>query len=381
MTHNLLAPRRRRWPIFLPVAVLLGLGAAWAGAWHYSADLAEKKLAAWRAKEEKAGRIHSCGRQTVNGFPFRIDVRCQNATSEIRGAQPPLTVRAKEIRVTGQVYNFTVSTADITGPVTVSEPTRLLLTGYWSRARVSVHGLPLDVDHLAILIEGLKLDQPGATIMTAHRLEIEGRLAMGTARHNPVIDLGLRSSNAVISTAALSNQPADIELAAVLRGLRSLSLQPLPLLMKELQAVGGRLDLVKARIQQGETIVTGAGVLGLSPNGRPDGQVRITVVGAERLVKALGLDKAFAQLAGNRQNAALGMERENRKPNALDRLAPGLGGLARSKAAEAGLQMGIALLGEPAELEGRRASAMALRFSDGNATLGPIKLGQIGALY
>jgi hypothetical protein len=53
----------------------------------------------------------------------------------------------------------------------------------------------------------------------------------------------------------------------------------------------------------------------------------------------------------------------------LDKLAPG---------AVTGV---MSLLGEPAELEGRKAAKMPLRFRDGAATLGPLKLGQTQALF
>lgn len=380
MTRPLLATPRRFWSILAPTAAATLLAAGWVAAWHYSAALAEERLSAWRAEEAKSGRIHSCARQTVNGFPFRIEVRCTNAVTELRHADPPLTIKIKEIQLIGQVYDVSASRAELKAPLIIAEPARLVWTAGWSQAEVRVHGLPRGLDGLSIAIEGMKLDQPGATLMSADRLDLDARVAMGSARHNPVLDLGLRAAGAVVSTAYLSNEPADLEIAAVLRGLRSLSLDPLPLLLRQLQAADGRLEIVKARLQQGDTIASAAGTLGLSQGGRPDGNLRVTIAGVERLVQALGLDKAFAQLTGAR-NSALGMERNAAGQTALDRLMPGLGGVARSKAAEAGLQMGIALLGERTELEGKRASAMALRFSDGQVTLGPLKLGQIPPLY
>ena len=50
---------------------------------------------------------------------------------------------------------------------------------------------------------------------------------------------------------------------------------------------------------------------------------------------------------------------------ALDRLAPGLGDVARTQAG-ANLSLGLNLIGEQTTLEGRRALTLPLRFSDGD---------------
>jgi hypothetical protein len=65
---------------------------------------------------------------------------------------------------------------------------------------------------------------------------------------------------------------------------------------------------------------------------------------------------------------------------ALDRLAPGLGNIARQNAGPA-LVAGLAFIGQPTELEGKRAIMLPLRFSDGAVSLGPIPLGQTPPLY
>ena len=70
-------------------------------------------------------------------------------------------------------------------------------------------------------------------------------------------------------------------------------------------------------------------------------------------------------------NAALG---------ALDRLAPGLGNLARQQAGPA-LAAGLGALGAPATLEGKVALVLPLRFSDGAVSLGPIPLGRTPPLF
>src|SRR5690242_4543998 len=54
------ATRRRRWPIFVPFALLVALAVIWTGLWFYAASAAETALAGWRAREAKSGRTYEC---------------------------------------------------------------------------------------------------------------------------------------------------------------------------------------------------------------------------------------------------------------------------------------------------------------------------------
>src|SRR5215470_16702627 len=49
-------PRRRRWPLFLPFALVVLLAVAWSILWFYAANRHEVEIAAWRARELQAGR-------------------------------------------------------------------------------------------------------------------------------------------------------------------------------------------------------------------------------------------------------------------------------------------------------------------------------------
>ena len=56
--------------------IVLALVAGWTGFWKFAAGKAQETIDGWRAREAKAGRIYNCGSQTVGGYPFRIEVNC-----------------------------------------------------------------------------------------------------------------------------------------------------------------------------------------------------------------------------------------------------------------------------------------------------------------
>jgi hypothetical protein len=138
---------------------------------------------------------------------------------------------------------------------------------------------------------------------------------------------------------------------------------------REIQAAGGRIDVTKARVQQGDILAIGEGSVSLNDNGRLEGQLRVTVAGLDQFLTAIG--------APQRVQSSPNMDK---LVGALDRLAPGLGGMARQQAG-ANISLGINLLGEPATLEGRKAVTLPLRFTDGAVFLGPVPIGNTPALF
>jgi hypothetical protein len=120
-------------------------------------------------------------------------------------------------------------------------------------------------------------------------------------------------------------------------------------------------------VQQGEIVTVGQGTLALTPQGGLDGEIRLTVAGMEQLVAALGLDQAMARAS---QNAA-------------DRILPGLNldRLLGPRGNAALAAAGVSMLGQPAELEGRKAVMLPLRFSGFNVFLGPLQVGRMQPLF
>ncbi|HEY9361595.1 MAG TPA: DUF2125 domain-containing protein, partial [Xanthobacteraceae bacterium] len=62
-------PRRRRWLLFVPFAVVVVLAAVWTCVWFYAANRAEADLAALRQRERQAGRTQICTSQSIGGYP------------------------------------------------------------------------------------------------------------------------------------------------------------------------------------------------------------------------------------------------------------------------------------------------------------------------
>ena len=363
--------RRYTITLFLALALIGG----WAWLWHFAAGKAQQTIDGWRAREAKAGRVYTCGAESVGGFPFQIEVDCDKASAVFRGSQPPTELKAPRIVAGVQVYDPTKVVSDFTGPLSIAEPGHAPnLIANWTRMRSSVRGTPAAPQQVSIEFDRPILDQAGSAgrqrLLNARRIDINGRIVEGSAARHPVIEavLQLRAASAPgLHPAAV--QPVDADITAVLRGLDDFSPKPWAARFRQVQAAGGRIDITHARVQQGETLAIGEGTLSLNGNGRLDGQLRVTVAGIEPFLAAIGANRAVQQ-----------SQPMDKLAGTLNRLAPGLGDVARTQAG-ANLSFGLNLLGEQTTLEGRRAVTLPLRFSDGSVYLGPIQIGTTPALF
>ena len=366
--------RQRRWPAVL-IVLLVVLAGLWTGAWYYGAGVAERTIAGWKEREAKAGRVYTCATQTIGGFPFGIEVRCADAGADLTTTQPPFALKARDMLVSARVWQPTVLTTEFVGPMTIAEPGQnVTISANWRHAQTKVHGLPMSPEDVAINLDQLVVDRAGGeNLFKAERLDIDGHLVSGTVQDNPVIEIVLKLAAAAAPTwHPAAATPTDVGITAVLRGLKDFSPEPWPQRFRELQAAGGRIEIKNARIQQRDTIAVANGVLGLSPAGRLDGQLRLTVANLEQFLPTLGLDQMLSQeQASPKLNSAFG---------ALDRIMPGLGNVARKNAGPA-IAAGVSLMGQPTELEGKRAVMLPLRFDDGMVSLGPLKLGATPPLF
>jgi hypothetical protein len=389
------APRRRPlWRLFIMPALLFAAAAAWSGFWLYAASEVGVRADAWRAQEAKSGRVYDCGQRTVAGFPFRLEIRCGDASvsliSQTAAAQAPFTARLGEILVVAQIYDPKLLIAEFKAPATIADRGQApSLKVNWSQGRSSVVGLPAVPQRASVVFENPSIDRVNGPVQTplarANHVELHGRLADGSAAANPVIETVLQiAGGSVLEVHSLLAQPFDADIQTKLSGLKDFSPKPWPERFREMQAAGGHVEIERSRIQQGDLIAVSAGTLSLNANGRIDGELQMTVAGIEKVIPALGIDKMLEegvpQATLDRVAPGVKTQDLNNLFGALDRAIPGFGKVVKQNA-NVGVAAGINSLGTEAVLEGKKARAFPLRFVDGAVFLGPLKVGQVPPLF
>jgi hypothetical protein len=375
-------PRRRRWLLFVPFALVVAIAAAWTVLWFYMAGRAEAELAAWRERERQAGRTQNCASQSIGGYPFLIEVRCGDAHLELKGT-PTLQLKLPLAAVAVQVYDPKLLIGELAGPLEISEPGHPpAAIVNWDVGQASLRGLPSRVERASLVLvkPGVRVPSLAGNdaVLGARRLELHGRQAPGSNADNPVFEIALRLDGALtdkldsvfdVAVAdklrALAANPIDAEIAATLRGVDDISPKPWQLRFREWQAHGGELEIQRARLAQEDVIAVGAGALKLTAAGGLDGALQVTVVGIEKILKMFNIDRMMTE---GQIGATF---------NALDRLIPGLGGIARQSAAPSL----VAALGQRTTLEGKPAVAFPVRFAAGTVFVGPFQVGVVPPLF
>ncbi|HWV40752.1 DUF2125 domain-containing protein [Pseudorhodoplanes sp.] len=367
MTHDTGARRRRSIGWLIPALIVVIVVAGWSAFWFYAAERARDTMAGWIEREAHAGRVYACGQQSLGGFPFRIEIRCDGATASFEKARPPVTLAARSILAAVQVYQPTLVLAEIDGPLTVADPGQSAkLSANWALAQLSLRGTPRNPQRVSMSTNKLTLDSVGGDkpdrVFAAENAQLHGRLASGTVRENPVIDIAASLKAATARIHPLAATPFDFDGDTRLIGLRNFQPKSWAERFKEIQQANGRIEVRNMRLKQGDLLAVASGNLSLTRQGFLDGELTVTATGIEKLLPALGIE-ALARQGGNRNQrlgAALSL---------IDQMAPGA------------ISSAVSLLGEPVELEGRKATRMPLRFKNGFATLGPVKLGQLPPLF
>src|SRR6202000_2802862 len=115
----------------------------------------------------------------------------------------------------------------------------------------------------------------------------------------------------------------------------------------------------------------------LDDQGRIEGELQMTVVGIEKVIASLGLEKlldeGIPQATLDRVTPGVKSSDVNNLFGALDRAIPGLGKVIKQNAG-AGAVVAYRNFGKEAELEGRKARAFPLRFVDGAVFVESIKI-------
>ncbi|MDB5604577.1 MAG: hypothetical protein JWP25_1477 [Bradyrhizobium sp.] len=398
MSDMTIAPRRRPlWRLFFMPVLLLLAAAAWSAFWFYSASRVDETADAWRAREAKSGRVYDCARRSVAGYPFRLEVRCDGASVSLQSqtagqdaTQAPITAKLGEILVVAQIYDPKLLIAEFAAPATISDRAGSpWMTVNWSTARSSVVGLPAVPQRISLVFDDPAIDRVNGSVQTplarAKHIELHGRLVEGSPSDHPVIETVLRIAGGSLQEVhPLLAQPFDADVRTLLSGLKDFAPKPWPQRFREIQAAGGHVEIVQSRIAQGDLVAVAAGTLGLSAQGRLDGELQMTVAGIEKVIPALGIDKMLdegvPQATLDRVAPGVKTQDVNNLLGALDRAIPGLGKVVKQNA-NVGVAAGINALGKEAVLEGKKARAFPLRFVDGAVYLGPLKVAQIPPLF
>ena len=295
----------RRYTILL--FIVLALIAGWTGFWKFAASKAQEAIEGWRAREAKAGRIYNCGSQDVGGFPFRIEVNCDDASALFRSNQPPVELRRAASRRRAGLSARPAHQRNSMVRLTFGDPGKSPDIRCRLDARAIERARYAEAPQRASLVFDLPIVDrlSGAArqnILRAKHIEIHGRMAEGSAANKPVIEIALQLDQASAPTLhPAAARPIDANVTALLRGLNDFSPKPWPVRFARCRPQAAASTSPTHALQQGDILAVGGGTLSLNSNGRLEGQLRVTMAGLEQFLAAIGAQQRVQNVAEHGQ--------------------------------------------------------------------------------
>jgi hypothetical protein len=260
--------------IALGIVVFLVV-AAWSGAWLFFASEVKKSVLSLAEADGITNPKLTCGTLNVNGFPFRFDVTCADATL----VSSDISANVPELRATVLVYNPTHALIFAKAPLAISDA----FTGSrqrldWTNLEASARFDNWRIARISVLGDNFELNDAlvGDTLLGKakhaefHLIDIPERhdAAKGLAAlaNYAKID-GLNAPGLQINDA---NTAFETDISGLPDDIRAIAF---PELVQRWQRAGGKLEHIKFTGDDGGNNFDITGTLGLDDAGHVEGQL------------------------------------------------------------------------------------------------------------
>jgi hypothetical protein len=298
----------QRWKLYVPFLLVLFALGTWYLSWSIIRANIVANVTQWRAQEAREGRQWTCPQQSVSGFPFRIEVRCDAPEATINTAQGAVQIKLKALTVVGQVFTSGHLIAEATGPMITTFPLGQSLEMNWKNLQISLQeqqGIIVRASSVGELM-AFRLNFPQAAMpqtgqekgqepVTTHVLYAE-KLSIHL-RPNPQLwstqaayDLAVIGENIAspqLDEAVGGKEPLQLSLESTLSQMLVLMSRPLPTSLDMWRLSGGRVNIASLQMRKGDKNVITRGDLTLDAQRRLEGRLDLSAAGIESVIQRL----------------------------------------------------------------------------------------------
>ena len=292
--------------------------------WTIATRIVDDRFSRWITNEAIAGRQWSCANRSMAGYPFRIELRCDGlALVATQGHTKSLSIGG--FLAIAQIYQTSLVIVETNGPLAVTFVNGQSFSAQWTLMRSSLHfETPSRADRVAWVAEGLRFEG-GPPALSGKLGHTEFHLRKIPVETGEATDLEVAFSAA---DGMLGNlpPPASADLHFIVKKGKILADKPSLSGLEDWRLAGGEMAIDQWDMKRGEQTFNLTGTLSMDETHRLAGKVDFAASGLGDLMKQFNL-------------------------------APG----------------GMSL--------GNGSIKLPLQFSKGRVLLGPLKLGDLPALY
>lgn len=292
-------------------SIVIAVAVLWSAGWFLAVSQVQAQLTQLAANDGATAPQLTCGRSAVAGFPFRIDITCEEATL----VAEDLTMTAAGVKVSAQVDNPAHLVFSARSPVTTADAffgssTRLDFTNLQGSFRLTnsdiIRGFSGEgwrIARVALVGDGLSwVDTIGAELPLAKASHAELQVADIAELHdkaNGTAALAVYTVAKDVTAQFYQVADGDAEVQMQITGLpddirRFGAADFIP----AWQAAGGKLDIVRINGTDGEDLIDASGTLGLDANRMVEGEISYANRGIQERLAPYVNPMVLAVIAG-----------------------------------------------------------------------------------
>lgn len=275
-----MAARSRTLRFKLLMVLTLAVVVVWSVLWFVAATVVDRHAERAELMAADAGVVLRCANRRVTGYPFRIEVRCDDGSALKSG---DMTARFGDIILAAMVYQPSRLLAEASGPVSFDVENAPEVRADWALAHASAR-----LDIAERFVERFDLEIVGPTAEVGTMAPISAKEIDINARRNPDapddLELALRIDDGELPFA---DDVLTLTLRADLAGGAALLSDDAEATALALLRSGAPIAIEELTVEAGDLLARLTGELRLGGDGLLDGKIELALAGHDAAVPHL----------------------------------------------------------------------------------------------
>jgi len=280
LPHGSSSRRGFRWGLYLPLILLALVVVGWSAFWFVARSLVghgiDQAMAEARARDD----VWTCAERSISGYPFRIEVRCQDVTLARNSTIGVVRLSSGPLVAIGQPHTPNHVIVQGAGPLRVQLADGQRIEVRWDLAEASRRTRSGQLERLSLDVRkpAFSLTRPDGTVSTYVARQFEGHVRRNPAR--PEVD---KAEDLFVRIAQMSAgdldallgdaNPADIDVQATTTQADLLAKGLTPAALEAWRLASGKFDLTRFSLRKGLKLIEATGTFGLDDARRLEGRI------------------------------------------------------------------------------------------------------------
>jgi hypothetical protein len=269
-----------RWGLYLPFVLLVLVIGGWSAFWHVARGLVGSGLDSVIADARQRGDSWTCVNRRISGYPFRLEVRCDDVTLVRSQRVGVVTLSTGPVVIIGQPHTPSHLIAQADGPLRGVMADGSRFEARWDLAEASrrteagaLERLSLDMRKPVVTITGRE-----AAVSTIAAATLEAHLRRNPTRPDADMarDLFMRVGQIVsgdLDAVLGDSNPSDLDVQLTTSQANIFDHGLTPATLEAWRQASGRIDVSRIALKKGVKQIEAKGTLELDDARRPAGRI------------------------------------------------------------------------------------------------------------